>query len=264
MLDQRTYTVFPSNLSLQEAFRASREILRELGYITETAGHPSEYKLEIDSTRSLASHDWDEFVTLLGRYPSPIHVHGHGWWDGEKGTVFLSIDLTRTSLLVAVRSRDLPLVEFLHRRLQDNFHASNPVRERSAALARRSLKKTIFLAHRFDEQGTKAAATVARILSHCGFFIVDGHGYEAGAIPDKVMERIKCQDIFLAVVTPGDVTWIMSEAAFAHAHDKYVVFLAEEGMDVKKGILGADYEHLLFPPGNIEKAFSDLLYALPS
>jgi len=35
-------------------------------------------------------------------------------------------------------------------------------------------------------------------------------------------------------------------------------------MDVKKGILGADYEHLLFPPGNIEKAFSDLLYALPS
>jgi hypothetical protein len=57
---------------------------------------------------------------------------------------------------------------------------------------------------------------------------------------------------------------IASEAAYAHGHKKYIVFLAEEGTEVKKGILGADYEHLTFPRGNVEKAFSDLLYALPS
>jgi hypothetical protein len=170
----------------------------------------------------------------------------------------------RSTLLITVGSEDVAVTELLHGRLQEIFHASNPVVEKSQALARRSLKKTVFLAHRFDEQGGMAAATVTRFLSRCGFSVIDGHGHEARMIPAKVMERIERQDILLAVLTPGDSTWIVSEATFAHAHDKYVVFLAEEGTDVKKGILGADYEHLLFPPGNVEKALSDLIYALPS
>ncbi len=83
-------------------------------------------------------------------------------------------------------------------------------------------------------------------------------------IPAKVTERIQSQDVLLAVITPGDATWISSEAVFAHGLRKYIVFLAEEGVAFKKGILGEDYEHIIFPKANVEKAFADLLYALPS
>ena len=127
-----------------------------------------------------------------------------------------------------------------------------------------SVKKTIFLAHRFDEHGTETASIVERFLSRCGFSVLAGEGYEARMIPSKVQDRIERQDILLALFTVGDTTWISSEASFAKGKGKYIVFLVEEGMDVKKGILGADYEHLTFPRGFVEKAFSDLLYALPS
>jgi hypothetical protein len=262
MRDKRTYKIFPSNLSLRDAFQASGESLRKSGYSAKPDA--ANYEVEVDDCRLLSSDDWDEFVAILGRFPAPNRVSGYGGWVREKDQVQVSFFLTRTSISLAVDSRDLAMVEFLHSRLQECFHASNVVTEKSQGLADWNLKKTIFLAHRFDEQGKMAFTTVERFLSRCGFSVVDGQGYEAGRIPAKVAERIENQDILLAVVTPGDSTWITSEAAYAHGLKKYVVLLAEEGTAVKKGILGSDYEHLLFPPGNIEKAFSDLLYALPS
>jgi hypothetical protein len=178
--------------------------------------------------------------------------------------VEILINISRREIELGVGSGDLALLELLHRQLQENFHASNPAPEKSRILSKWSLKKTIFLAHRFDEQGKLTAAAVLKFLSRCGFSVVEGEGYEARMIPAKVTERIENQDILVALMTAGDTTWVSSEAAFAHGQRKYIVFLAEEGLEVKKGILGADYEHLVFPKGNVEKAFSDLIYALPS
>ena len=88
--------------------------------------------------------------------------------------------------------------------------------------------------------------------------------YEARDIPQKVRERILTQDILICLVTSGDSSWLLSETTFAMAHNKYIVIICEENIDLKKGILGMDYEHIPFPKNNIEKSFSDIVYALPT
>jgi hypothetical protein len=94
--------------------------------------------------------------------------------------------------------------------------------------------------------------------------VVEGSGYEARDIPAKVEERLRAQDIFICLVTPGDHHWILSEASFAKALGKYVIVLCVEGLPFNKGIFGADYEYIAFPADCVEKAFCDLLYALPT
>jgi len=84
------------------------------------------------------------------------------------------------------------------------------------------------------------------------------------SIPDKVTSRIDSQDILIALFTQGDATWIMTEAAYAKGQGKYVVLLAEGQPPNNRGILGQDLENIVFPEGNVEKAFTDLLYALPT
>jgi len=121
----------------------------------------------------------------------------------------------------------------------------------------------VFLAHRFDEQGRAYAEVVVRFLRLLGFEVLQGEGYEARNIPEKVADRIRSQDIFLCIVSDGDASWILSEAAFAKGLSKYVIILRQEDVPFKKGIIGVDYEHLTFPKGSMEKAFTDLLYALP-
>ena len=182
----------------------------------------------------------------------------------ESEPVEVEISWSDASIEVAIKSPDIAVLELLHRYLQECFQASNPNPERSTSLSNRRLKKSIFLAHRFDEVGQATAKIVRQFLERCGFSVVEGTGYQARIIPDKVSELIERQDILLAVFTQGDATWVSSEAAFAQGSQKYVVCLAEKDVPVKKGILGDDYEHLTFPPGFVEKAFSDLLYALPT
>jgi Fe-S cluster assembly iron-binding protein IscA len=240
--------------------------LSELGYTVENKGCQSiRYNATIDSTRRLSASTWGEFLSLLDRYTNPEGINVHSHWKCDKREEFdISIDVSHREIELAVNSLDPTVLEFVHRQLQESFHASNPAPEKSQILSKWSLKKTIFLAHRFDVQGKATAAAVQKFLSRCGFSVVEGEGYEARMVPAKVAERIESQDILVALMTAGDITWVSSEAAFAHGHRKYIVFLAEEGLEVKKGILGADYEHLTFPKGNVEKAFSDLLFALPS
>jgi hypothetical protein len=266
MRDSRTYSVFPSNLSLPEAFHASDRKLSELGY-TEAQGvcPNTQYTATIDSTRTLSADTWAEFLRVIDRYPNPerVFVHSH-WACKDRKDVEVFITVSSREIDITVGSSEQAVLELLHRELQENFRASNPAPEKSPLLSRWKLKKTVFLAHRFDDYGRTIATAVQKFLSRCGFSVVEGEGYEARMIPAKVAERIQSQDILLAVITPGDATWISSEAAFAHGQRKYIVFLVEEGLAFKKGILGADYEHLTFPRANVEKAFSDLLYALPS
>jgi predicted nucleotide-binding protein len=239
--------------------------LVELGYVeANDVCFKIHYDARIDTTRRLSAETWKEFLWILDRNPNPerIDIHSH-WTSKKRDPVEILISVSRQEIDITVGSHDPAVQELLHRQMQESFHASNTAPEKSPILSRWSLKKTVFLAHRFDEQGKVAAAAVERFLRACGFAVVEGEGYEARNIPAKVEERIESQDILLAVFTPGDPTWTTSEAAFARGRKKYIVFLAEDGTDVKKGILGADYEHLTFPPGNVEKAFTSLLYALP-
>jgi hypothetical protein len=96
-----------------------------------------------------------------------------------------------------------------------------------------------------------------------GFDVKEGSGYKARDIPDKVAGKIRSQDILICLVTPGDTSWILSEAAFAKGQNKYIVVVCQEEVTFNKGIIGGDYEHLSFPKDNVEKCFSDLVLALP-
>ena len=223
------------------------------------------YTATINSTRTLSASTWAEFLKVIDRHPNPKRIFVHSHWsckDRPDVEVFLSI--SSREIEITVGSSDEAVLELLHRELKENFQASNPAPAKSPLLSKWKLKKTVFLAHRFDSYGTTIASVVQKFLSRCGFSIVEGEGYEARMIPAKVTERIQSNDILLAVITAGDATWISSEAAFAHGQGKYIVFLVEEGAAFKKGILDEDYEHITFPKANVEKAFSELLYALPS
>ena len=241
-------------------------MLAELGY-SEAIGvcQNIEYSSTIDSTRSTSADTWKEFLRALTRFPAPeqISIHSH-WKADSRPDLEIRVNYSKTRLHIIVGSTDEAINEFVHSRLQECFSASNPAPEKSPSLSRWNLKKTVFLAHRFDDHGKSVARTLERFLNRCGFGVIEGEGYEARQIPAKVAERIEAQDIMIALLTPGDHTWITSEAAFAHARRKYVIFVAQEGLPVQKGIMGSDYEHLIFPADSIEKVFIDLLYALPS
>jgi ribosome maturation factor RimP len=101
-------------------------------------------------------------------------------------------------------------------------------------------------------------------LRRLGFDVAEGAGYEARDIPEKVGDRIRSQDIFLCVATPGDSSWLLSEAAFAKALGKHVIILCQADVEFNKGIIGSEHEYLSFPRGNVEKIYCDLLYALPT
>lgn len=204
----------------------------------------------------------ESFYLCSDQYPTQQWTYTHCHWKRKDEEVVLAIRVRRSGIDVTVSSDDSTILAGLHDKIADIFQARNPVIE-NGANSRYDLRPTVFLAHRFDEQGKKYAEVVGRFLRQLGFEILQGEGYEARNIPEKVADRIRSQDIFLCIVSDGDPSWILSEAAFAKGLSKYVVILVEEDLPFNKGIIGADYEHLTFPKGFVEKAFTDLLYALP-
>jgi len=266
MRDSRTYSIFPSNLSLPKALHEVDLKICGLGY-SEAIGvcDKIQYTATIDSTRTLSAAYWKEFLCIIDCHPNSqdLYIHSH-WTASERKEVEIFLTVSRRKIDSTVGSTDEAVAALMHETIRLAFHASNPAPEKSPELSRWNLKKTIFLARRFDGLGMRTGSIVRTFLSRAGFSVSDGEGYEARMIPEKVKDRIMAQDILVALVTPGDLTWIMSEVAFAHAQGRYVVFLVQEGCNINKGIAGSDYEHITFPKDRVEAAFSDLLFALPN
>lgn len=146
---------------------------------------------------------------------------------GLKALVCKLIYLAKSSLSVSVRSDDLDVISSVHDNLRDCFHASNPHQDQIQRLSKYGLKKSIFLAHRFDEIGNEIFAIVSRFLSRLGFEVKEGSGYETKGIPDKVAAKINNQDMLICLVTRGDSSWILSEVAYAKAKNKYPIILCQ-------------------------------------
>jgi hypothetical protein len=266
MQEDRDYTVYPSDLKIYDAFVMLDEYLTANGYKPREQKTSSQsLTININQHRSLHAENFPEFLRFLKQYQNALPIYLHYTWDKSKDVWFTSIiDIYNSRIETSVRSYDLDILSSIHDRIRIFFQANNPEVEKSQDIFKYNLKKSIFLAHRFDEHGTKIANTLDRFLRRLGFDVKEGSGYETKSIPEKVSRKISSQDIFVCVFTPGDTSWILSETAYAKALNKYIVLLCEENLDVNKGIIGGDYEHLLFPAENIEKCFSDLLYALPS
>ena len=265
MRETRRYSVYPSDLKPAVSFAGLLEHMKRCGYEEDpTACSNIKYSVDLPDSRSMETTRYTEFMDILSRQPQPkeIVVHSH-WSTGKSGDLGCTVLLDPGSLVVTVESPDLNLLGGIHDTVRQLFQASNPPSEKSPVLRRFELKKSVFLAHRFDADGNAAAQSLSGFLRRLGFQVAEGEGYEAREIPAKVSERITSSDIFMCVVTPGDQSWILSEAAYAKALQKYIVLLCEDGVSFSKGILGRDYEYITYPSGVVEKSFTDLLYALP-
>ena len=265
MRETRRYAVFPSNLDYAATFSHLREHMERCKYKEDvSACERIRHTVHLPDERSLETKDYGEFLEILRQTKPTGRVETHSHWDtGKSGDLGCIITISSTEVSVVIESSDLNLVAGTHDIIRQLFQASNPLKERSTSLARFNVKKSVFLAHRFDAEGKTTADVVEKFLRRLGYNVLTGEGYEAKEIPTKVLDRISTQDMFMCVVTKGDHHWILSEAAYAKGIGKYIILLCEKGIDFNPGILGRDYEHIVFPPGFIEKAFSDLLYALP-
>jgi hypothetical protein len=211
----------------------------------------------------LRTHKTDEFLEILKQYPNPNETWTHCHWNKGKEDIGVSIGVRRSSIETNIHANDLTIIGGLHDKICEVFQARNPKREKSPVL-RYDLKRTVFVAHRFDKPGNDYANELMRFLRRLGFEVIEGEGYETRDIPAKVADRIKTQDIFMCIVSGGDHSWILSEAAYAKGLSKYLIILVQDDLTFNKGIIGTDYEHIPFPANRIEKVFSPLLYILPA
>jgi hypothetical protein len=266
MRDSRRYPAYPSDLGIVEAFRKLDAYLSICKFDEDKKSFCTNvhYRLKVSATRTIEADNYREFVDLLQRFPGsmPINMHGH-FANPKKEKVACIVAIDKSGLDVTIESTDLNIISAFHERAKEFFQASNPLEGIERPVTKRDLKKTIFLAHRFDEYGNEVSGRLNTFLTRLGFQVLEGSGYEASDIPDKVMRKIRSQDIFICAVTPGDSSWILSEAAAAKALNKYVIITCQSGVDFNKGILGQDYEYIQFPDDLIEKTYSSLLYALP-
>lgn len=265
MEDARDYLVYPSDLNIFNAFKEYSEYLRERGYEGGKQKNDShKFKLEVSPYRSLLAHDFDEFLKLLEKHPHALPIEVHTYWGKSNKNGFANyIYISSSKISISVNSGDLDIVSAIHDKLRVIFSASNPHQEHIDRFSKYGLKKSIFLAHRFDDYGNNQAEILNKFLRRLGFDVKEGSGYEAKDIPDKVADKIKAQDILICLVTPGESSWILSEVAFAKGKNKYIIIVCQDDVVFNKGIIGSDYEHMLFPKNNVEKSFSDLVYALP-
>lgn len=264
MRDSRSYSLYPSDLNLSAAYGSLFAYLGECKYTEARDCDNISFRLVIDDSRRLSGKSVKEFLTLIERFPHATSVATHFHWERSTTDRFgLGVDVTSSQIDVWVESDDLNTIAAIHEKAREFFLARNPVPEKSASVSRRSLRKTIFLAHRFDPQGRSVASTLCKFLRRLSFDVIEGEGYDSQNIPDKVSARIRSQDVFICLVTPGDPSWLLSEAAFAKALEKHIIILMQDHTTLNRGIIGQDFEHIPFPDGGIEKAFSELIYALP-
>ena len=166
MEDSRTYSVYPSDLNIELAFRKFRDYLAENKY--EGGKKTSEghiFKLNVSPYRTLLANDFNEFMKLLDKFPNSLPLEVHTSWKKKSDVVFANyIYLSKSELNVSVNSDDLDIISAIHDKIAEAFQASNPRQEQIERLSKYNLKKSIFLAHRFDEYGNKQAEVLNRFL----------------------------------------------------------------------------------------------------
>jgi len=125
-----------------------------------------------------------------------------------------------------------------------------------------ALKRTVFIAHSFDDAGRSYAFQLTKFLSLLGFQIATGEGFAPESISAKVKRRLAAQEVVVVVMSEKqDLTWLVHETAGAAATAKPVILLIEKGIDFKLGILG-DLEYIVFEPRQIAETFTPILEGL--
>ena len=123
-------------------------------------------------------------------------------------------------------------------------------------------RRTVFVAHSFDERGKSYAYEVIKLLSLLGFQVTTGEGYSPEGVSTKVRKRLLAQEVVIAILSKReDSTWLTQEAAGAAFTNKPLILLIEEEVAFKAGVLG-DLEYIRFSEGQISTTFVPLLEGL--
>lgn len=124
------------------------------------------------------------------------------------------------------------------------------------------LKRSVFIAHSFDDQGRSYAFQVTRFLGLLRFQVSTGEGFSPERVSTKVKRRLKSQEIVVVVLSAQqDPAWLIQEATAADVSEKPIIILVEEGVDFKAGLLG-DIEYVRFPKGHVAETFAPMLEGL--
>jgi len=266
MRDIRYYSVYPSNLNILESFKKLDSFLKNFSFVEQFqyCGN-SNCDITLNNNRKLIAKDFAEFLSILCEHPNslPLDVHSH-FKNSKNESIGCIMSIKSSGADIIIESEDIHLISSFHEKIKDIFQLSNPIEALDKKINKYNLKKSIFLAHRFDEIGNKYSEIIRRFVTSLGFQVVEGSGYESRDIPNKVLDKIKTQDILICLVTPGNHSWILSETSTAKALNKHLIIMCQENIEFDKGILGQDFEYMPFPDGFIEKTFTSLLYALPN
>lgn len=129
-------------------------------------------------------------------------------------------------------------------------------------------ERTVFLAHSFDEKGSRIASIVERFLALLDFDVATGREYTSKRISEKVKQRIKGRAILVSILTarPEEAAdekfrpseWLIQEASLAEGLDKPLFLLIEEGVKFDPGIHG-DIEYIRFSEATLAEALIKLL-----
>lgn len=113
-----------------------------------------------------------------------------------------------------------------------------------------------FIAHAFDDEGSRYAHEVTLFLQLIGIRSESGRAFEPKRVSDKVLQRLARHDMLVAIATPQqDHTRITQEITTAAALGKHLFILKHADASLKEGILG-DHEVIPFPNGHVSSAFS--------
>ena len=124
------------------------------------------------------------------------------------------------------------------------------------------IKRSIFIAHRFNETGIECADKIARFLELLGFSVSTGRGFAPTSVGEKVKARMERMAIVFVILSPGDDdTWLIQESILALAKDKPIFILKDISSDFKPAILG-DQEYIPFQVPAIESAYISILEGL--
>ena len=170
-------------------------------------------------------------------------------------------DSDKDSIRVSMARNTADSITALFRALEETFDLVT-VKPSLGTERQVAKRRTVFVAHSFDERGKSYAYEVIKLLTLLGFQVATGEGYSPEGVSTKVRKRLMGQEVVIAVLSrKEDSTWLTQETAGAAFTNKPLILLIEEGVAFKPGVLG-DLECIRFSEGQISAAFVPLLEGL--
>jgi len=224
-------STFSQNVSLPS-------VAEFLSFLADSREKPEKVNILLECYMNL--HDGD----LLRNEPSYFEF----FWQNER--VFVQI--SRNTSANALR-----LLSDLEGLLQ-----LTPAAPPKEEIEQHMLRRTVFIAHSFDDTGRSYAFQLTKVFSLLGFEVATGEGYSPESVSSKVRRRLAAQEMALAIISErDDNTWLIQETMAAEFSNKPLILLVEDGVDFKPGILG-DVEYIKFSKGHISEAITPLLEGL--